>query len=239
MKGLWTSRQYAMGFNPNPPPGSATSDVTQGTIAECKYEIMNTDGVVIGRLADTGLFPHAITGGSGSFIGAGGEQVTAAHPSPLPARSASMQEDPAGRRRNGGGRMRIALHVYAQFRPEVESAGQAPSVFHASDFTLVSAANPGRRGEILGIRARNLGPTTPAVVAGRPFPAAGLSIVNAPLEVIFNGIATEAINQVGWPNEANMYRVDFRVPDDAAPGPATVRLSAAWITGPEVTIPVQ
>jgi len=135
--------------------------------------------------------------------------------------------------------MRIALHLYAQFRPEIESAGQTPSVFHAGDFAPVTAANPGRRGEILGIRARNLGPTTPAVVAGQAFPAAGLSIVNAPVEVLFNGKATEAINQVGWPNEANMYRVDFRVPDDAAPGRATVRLSAAWITGPEVTIPVQ
>ena len=68
-KGLWTSRQYFMGFNPNAAPGSAIADVTQGTIAECKYEILNANGQFIGRLADTGLFPHAVTGGTGRSWG--------------------------------------------------------------------------------------------------------------------------------------------------------------------------
>jgi hypothetical protein len=69
-KGLWTSRQYTMGFSPSPAPGSAIADVTQGTIAECKYEIMNASGAFVGRLMDGGLAPHAVSGGTGAFIGA-------------------------------------------------------------------------------------------------------------------------------------------------------------------------
>jgi len=35
------------------------------------------------------------------------------------------------------------------------------------------------------------------------------------------------------------YQVNFRVPSDATPGLATIQLSAAWITGPEVKIAIQ
>jgi hypothetical protein len=238
-RGLWTSRQYAMGFNPNPQAGFAVSDVAQGTIAECKYEFMNADGVVIGRLNDTGLFPHSITGGSGSYVGAGGEQLTGTHPAPIPVRTASMQEDPGSRRRLGGGRMRIVLHVYPQFRPEIEASALGPMILHANDFTPVTAANPARRGEVLVVRARNLGPTAPAPAPGEPFPASTLSIVRAPVEMVVNGEPAEAINQVGWPGLVNAYRVDFRVPDTTVPGTAQIRLRAAWLTGDAVAIPVQ
>jgi len=75
-KGLWTSRQYTMGFSPNPAPGSAIADVSQGAIAECKYEILNAGGALIGRLMDGGLAPHAVSGGTGAFIGVKGEQAS-------------------------------------------------------------------------------------------------------------------------------------------------------------------
>jgi len=47
------------------------------------------------------------------------------------------------------------------------------------------------------------------------------------------------INGVGWPGLVDTYRVDFRVPDGLSPGTAAVQLSAAWIAGPAVRIPVQ
>jgi len=37
----------------------------------------------------------------------------------------------------------------------------------------------------------------------------------------------------------NVYRVDFRVPEGAASGTATLGLAVAWINGPEVKIPVR
>jgi hypothetical protein len=42
-----------------------------------------------------------------------------------------------------------------------------------------------------------------------------------------------------YPGLSNIYRVDFRVPEGTAAGTATLGLSAAWINGPEVKIPVR
>jgi len=44
---------------------------------------------------------------------------------------------------------------------------------------------------------------------------------------------------VGFPGAVDAYQVNFQVPPGTAKGPATVQLSAAWITGPAVTIQVQ
>lgn len=54
-----------------------------------------------------------------------------------------------------------------------------------------------------------------------------------------NGKSSPAINQVGVPETSDTYRVDFRVPDDTSAGMATLQLSAAWIRGAVVSIPVR
>jgi len=51
--------------------------------------------------------------------------------------------------------------------------------------------------------------------------------------------AAEVINAVGCPSLVGTYRVDFRVPSGIAPGVMTVQLSAAWIGGPSVNLPIQ
>ena len=63
--------------------------------------------------------------------------------------------------------------------------------------------------------------------------------VNSPVEVTVNGKVAEVIRAVGFPGAVDGYQVDFRVPPDIAKGPATIQLSAAWITGAPVNIPVQ
>ena len=235
-KGLWTSRQYVMGFNPNPAPGSAIADVTQGTIAECKYEILNAEGAFIGRLMDGGLFPHAVSGGTGGFLGARGEQSSTTPRVVKPVRAASMSEDPANRRTHGGGNVRIIIRLIPAFRPEILTVADGPAVVHADDFRLVSDTNPARAGEILTLFASGLGPTTPAVALGQPFPQAPLHLVNAPVEVTINGQPGEVLYAGGYPGAADAYQVNFRVPSGIVPGTATLQLTAAWIAGSEVRI---
>jgi hypothetical protein len=46
-------------------------------------------------------------------------------------------------------------------------------------------------------------------------------------------------NAVGYPGAVDGYRVNFRVPADTAKGPASIQVSAAWISGAPVSIPVQ
>jgi uncharacterized protein (TIGR03437 family) len=125
-------------------------------------------------------------------------------------------------------------------RPEFVTASGTPAFFH-SDLTPVTAAKPAKAGETLIAMATGLGPTLPGVDPGQPFPAYPanrLQAVNSPVEVKVNGQSAEVINAVGWPGLVNTYRVDFRVPSGAA-GMTGVQLSAAWIAGSTVQIPVQ
>jgi len=112
------------------------------------------------------------------------------------------------------------------------------SVFHA-DFTPVTAARPGRAGEILIASVRGLGPTVPGVEPGAPFPASPVQTVNSPIEMTAGGQPVEVLNQIGWPGQENLYRLDFRVPKVDASATAMLRITAAWIPGPAYPIAVQ
>ncbi len=242
-KGLWTSRQYTMNFGPNPAPGAAIADVTQGAIAECKYEIQSASGAFIGRLVDGGLFPHAVTGGTGAFIGARGEQATAAARVAKAVRTASMAEDPANRRANGGGNVRIIMRLIPTVRPEIILTSNGPAVTH-SDGKLVSNSNPAQAGEVLTLYATGLGPTTPAVDFGQPFTKDKLHAVNAPVDVMVEGKQAEVLFAGGYSDAVDAYQVNFRLPNDVNPATpalrtAALQLTSAWIPGSEVSIAVK
>jgi uncharacterized protein (TIGR03437 family) len=128
--------------------------------------------------------------------------------------------------------------VIPMSRPEVVITPNGPAVFHA-DFSQVTAANPARAGELLILTATGLGPTLPGVDPGQPFPANSLQEVNSPVEVTVSGKPAEVINKIGYPGTTDSYRVDIRVPEGTAPGTATVQVSAAWITGPEVKFAIR
>jgi uncharacterized protein (TIGR03437 family) len=72
-----------------------------------------------------------------------------------------------------------------------------------------------------------------------PLPSSPQAAVNSPVEVTVNGKAAEVVAAVGYPGTADGYQVNFRVPSDAAKGPATVQVGAAWIAGPAVSIVIQ
>ena len=65
------------------------------------------------------------------------------------------------------------------------------------------------------------------------------SLVTSPIEVSVGEILAEVINQIGYPGTRDTYRVDVRMPSGSSPGPATVQLRAAWISGTEFRLPVQ
>ncbi len=233
-RGLWTSRQYLMNFNPNPAPGFAVADVTRGTIAECKWEFLDADGRFIGALSDSGLLPHAVTGGAGIFYGTRGQMVGGGTPpNPRAIRVASMSEDPGLRRTLGGGTSRILFQIVPLYRPTVQG------VYHA-DFSPVTAENPARAGETLMIRASGLGPlapgTTPPGIDAFPEPPAE---VNSPVEATIGGRAALVVSKVGWPGEKDSYRVDIMVPGGVAPGATALQLTVGWIPGPTANIPVR
>jgi hypothetical protein len=253
--GVHTRVGTFIGLSTSPTPGHAVGDVVRNAADEIAFEILKSDGTPIGTIMASGFIGGAsppgspskvtvsnivVTGGTGAFLGARGQMGTEDPPPGVAIqRSASITEDPANRRQYGGGTQRWVIHLIPMERPEVAMTAGGPAITHSSDFSLVTASKPATAGEILSLFARGLGPVNPGVDLGRPFPSNPLAIVNSPVEVTVNGKAAEVLSAVGFPGAVDGYQVNFRVPSDTAKGPASVELSAAWIQGGAVSIPVQ
>ncbi len=239
-----------------PAPGRAIADTVRNAVAVVTFEILKSDGTPIGTIVANG-FPggtappgspssvtggsnYVITGGTGAFLGVRGQMgVVAPPPGVAVQRSASMTEDPANRRQNGGGTQRWIAHLIPMSAPQIITTGAGPAVSHSSDFSPVTSSKPAAAGEVLSLFVTGLGPTAPAVDPGQPFPSSPAATVNSPIEVKVNGNSAEVLGAVGFPGSLDGYQVTFRVPQDAAKGMATIQVSAAWIAGPAVGIAVQ
>jgi len=184
---------------------------------------------------------YAIVGGTGAFFGASGQKGGANNrlSSSTPERTASITEDPAMRRQNGGGHIASILYVIPMSRPEIVITANGPAVAHSIDFSLVSTTKPAAAGEVLSLIATGLGPTRTVLDPGQPFPSSPLAVVNSPIDVTVNGKSAEVLGAVGYPGTSDNYQVNFRVPPDIAPGTETLQISAAWIPGAPVKIPVK
>lgn len=251
VKGLWTARGTTLIFDPNAVPGHSTADLTRGNIIDMYWEITQVDGTPIGTLSASGLTrgsppPGAplaqtgdnlsIIGGTGAFLGARGQAGVIDLGSP---RQASIVEDPAFRRTIGGAKRSYVLHLIPMSVPQIVTTATGSAVTHSSDFSPVTASKPAAAGEILSLFVTGLGPTVPGVDPGQPLPSSPLASVNSPVEVTVNGTPAEVLAAVGLPGAVDGYQVNFRVPSDAAKGPATVQVGAAWIAGPAVNIVIQ
>ena len=243
-KGVWSNRGDILAFNPNAAPTVPIANVQMGEPTFCMMSFFTADGAFVGKLIDGGHVggpggTHPILGGLGAFYGATGEHGWAELLKD--ARRASVAEDPSLRHAFGGGTLVNRVYLTPKSWPEVEVTPTGPSVFHA-DGSLVTASNPARTGEVLVMRAKGLGPTRPSLipVGFRPFGEDPYEEVNSPVEVTLGGKEAEVVNKIGWPGTLDLYRVDFRVPSTGGtPGMAALRLTAAWINGPEVKIPVR
>jgi len=236
-------------------PGLAIADTVRAAVAVFTFEILKSDGTPIGTIVANGLAggvappgsPLTVTGGNnfviaggtGAFIGARG-QLGAVAPPPgvAAARATSMTEDPANRLRNGGGTQKWLAHLIPMSIPQIVTTASGPAVFH-SDFSPVTAAKPAKVGEVLIVEATGLGPTVPGVDPGQQFPAGSVFQVNSPVDITVNGRPAGVINNIGWPGLVDTYRIDLRVPDGTAAGAASIQITAAWISGAPVSIPVQ
>ena len=236
-------------------PGQAIADTAGSCPGIATYAVLHPDGTPIGTIMASGIAGSpippgapsgatgsnlAVVGGTGAFFASRGQAV--AGPTVTAARGASMLEDPAYRRTNGGGKRTEIVHLIPMTWPEVMALPTGPAIFHGDDSSPVTAEKPARAGEQLVMSLSGLGPVKPNLDPGKPFPAwvSGKEhLVNSPVEVTVNGKAARMVNAIGWPGMNNVYRVDFRVPEGTAAGTATLGLSVAWINGPEVKISVR
>jgi len=253
-KGSVITRHFFGSFSAGYTATRAIADFSAGGATDTYIVVQQSDGTDVGIITATGFCGMAIppgappkatqsnwsiTGGTGAFLGMRGQVGVFTMAS---ARYVSMLEDPANRRVHGGGKQTFMLHLIPMTWPEVALISTGPAVFHASDFSPVTADKPARAGEQLMMSVSGLGPVKPNLDPGKPFPPPAetkIHAVNSPVEVTVNGKAAQVVNAIGWPGMNNVYRVDFVVPDGTAAGMATLGLSVAWINGPEVKIPVR
>jgi hypothetical protein len=252
-KGTQTIHVTILGMGPNPAPGQAIADATRTAWAERNFDILDESGRPIGTIRTSGVVggpppPGAteeikgaafvVVGGTGAFLGARGYSGGIGADL-VPARMASMSEDPANRRLLGGGTEVHKIYILPLFQPEILTSGGGPAIVHAKDFSLVTAANPARPGEILTLFAVGLGPTRPGVEPGQPFPVDLLQTVNSPVDVLVNGVPGEVLYAGGYPGAVDRYQVNFRAPAGVSSGSASVQVISAWIGGSTAEIPFQ
>jgi hypothetical protein len=251
-KGTWTVRGTLLSRGTTVTPGDAIADSGASFFFDWVFDIRQADGTQVGTIMASGWGGAAkppgapssflqanmtVTGGTGAFLGVRGQAGLGGATDT--GRNASMTEDPAYRRINGGGARRYLFHLLPMERPEVVMTANGPAVVHASDFSLVTSAKPAHFGEILSVFASGLGPTRPGVDPGQPFPASPVQPVNSPVEVTVNGSSAEVLYAGGYPGAVDRYQVNFRVPDGTSPGSASLRLTSGFIPGDDVTIPMQ
>jgi len=107
----------------------AIADTSRSMIDDCSLEVLRSDGTPVGTIFIHGLFGGApapkapavvarsnmiVTGGTGAFLGVRGQ---AGQTGPWTPRVASVTEDPANRRVNGGGVESIVLQLFPMFPP--------------------------------------------------------------------------------------------------------------------------
>ena len=253
-KGLYAARSPHILTSQNPGNGRAIADTQHNSIRTEVYEILKSEGDLVGTIVVLGLpgvvvppgSPSAqtgwdlpIIGGSGAFFGVRGAAGKGDRPGATTARLASVAEDPGNRRLNGGARDRRVLTIIPWSAPQIVTTASGPAVVHSGDFTPVSTSKPAKAGEILSLVATGLGPVKPGVDPGQPFPSDPLAVANSPIQVMINGQPAEVLGAVGYPGSVDAYQVNFRLPADTKAGMATVQVSAAWIAGPLVSIAVQ
>jgi len=236
-----------------PTPGQAIADVMRTNTQSGTFEILSANGTPVGTIMTSGLGGagpapagaplavnqgnNTIVGGTGAFLGARGQQGQAVTSQTIGNRQASMTEDPANRRQNGGGKLQFVLDVIPMFRPEVILTQGFPSVTHSNG--VLVEAQPARSGEILSLFATGLGPTLPGIDPGKTFTANPVQIVNSPVQVTVNGRPAEVLSAVGVPDTVDTYKVDFLLPSALGSGPATIQVTSGFIPGPEFQIPVR
>ncbi len=242
--GIWTNFSQTV----TPSPGRPIADISRSQIWNMLFEVHDVEKGQVATVAAMGFASgppppgtapgsragnFIITGGSGAWSGARGQAASIAVAG---TRTASGVENPAYRRLNSvAGTWRIAVTLNSMTLPTVVGA------YHF-DFAPVSASNPARAGETLVLAVKGLGPTNPVLLPGKTFTfdeGRNLPLVTAPVTVTINDLPAAVSNQVGWPGTSDTYRLDVTLPSGIAAGTASVSISAAWIPGPAVNIPVR
>jgi len=158
----------------------------------------------------------------------------------LTFREASATEDPANRRRlGGGGPVRIQFRLIPFERPAIITVNGLPAITRSDDGETIGSSNPAAAGDTLTIYATGLGPVRPSADPGHPFGSNPLSPASLPIEVTIGGIPAEVIYAGGYPGTTGSYQINIRVPAGLNPGARNVIVSSAWVPSAAASLAIR
>ncbi len=138
------------------------------------------------------LVPFGVTGSTASFVVTAGGRSTAAVEIPL---------------------ARTSPGIFT-----VPSAGTGPGAILKADFSLVSAANPAKRGDVVLVFLTGLGTVTPAIRDGILAPSNPLSLVPGTLGVYIGGKQADILFQGLAPGLFGLYQLNLKIPLNSPTG---------------------
>jgi uncharacterized protein (TIGR03437 family) len=250
-QGVVVLRGVGLNLSKDPQPGQAIAyGAGRVAVYDFNMDLQHPDGSPIGTLVGSGLgggppapgLPHgfgslAITGGTGVFLGARGQ---IAFIGPQSSRRASMAEDPANRRSNGGGSPGgWLIDLVPMFRPRVVATNGSPTLLHSDNLSPVTNARPARSGEVLIAAVKGLGPVRANVSPGQPFGHEPPAEVIAPVSVLVDKTEAVVISAIGWPGFTDRYKIAFQMPERSGRAMARVQIISAWVPGREFMVPVR
>jgi hypothetical protein len=142
-----------------------------------------------------------------------------------------------------------AWGIWPYFSPTVTTSPGRPiaDISRSLIWNMLFEVHDVEKGQVATLAAMGFasGPAPPGIAPGSragktfTFDEGNLPVVTAPVTVTINDLPAAVSNQVGWPGTGDTYRLDVTLPSGIAAGTASVSISAAWIPGPEVKIPVR
>jgi len=128
----------------------------------------------------------------------------------------------------------------------VTVAATAPAIFFSPvaavlknvDFSLVSAANPAKAGDVILMYTTGLGQTTPVISTGTLVPGTGTAATNVPVTATIGGKDATVVYAIASPGFVGLYQVAITVPSGVSGTPDIV-LKQGTTTSNSVKISVQ
>src|SRR5258708_138587 len=113
--------------------------------------------------------------------------------------------------------------------------GGAGAILHNSDFTIISASNPAKRGAFIDIFCTGLGAASPPAASGAAGPSSPPSNTALTAQVTLAGQQTNVVFSGLAPGFVGLYQVAFQVPANAPTGTQNVILTVNGVSSNVVT----
>ncbi len=219
---------------------------SQGTVNSADYSRSFAPGALISifgaNLASSTQQPTALPlpislGGASVQLASNGEALPLWYVSPTQINAQLPYDVPTGQVQvrvvTAAGASNSDTITVTDCAPKIftlDSSGQGPGVITATDYRVLTAANPAGPGQTIILWMNSMGATSGNPVAGQPAPGSSpgsqLSTMAETVTATVDGIPGQVTFAGLSPGSAGLYQVNVQVPFAVITGPVTIQVTA-------------